>query len=176
MTRTALALAVLLSLIHSSARAAEKDSAAVIRGCITAAAQAHRLPPVILVVLLRVEGGSLGAVSSNTNATVDIGPMQVNQIWIPEVAAHWRASRADTYTALRDSFCANIEAGAWILRRALDEAGGDFWEGVSFYHSHKPEHKARYLQQVLKQALALQEQAVRSAAASSRPATVLASR
>ena len=136
--------------------AALSDNARAIAACITAAADAHRLPPAVLVILLHVEGGSLGRTSQNTNATVDIGPMQVNQIWVPQVAAHWRATPAATFLALRDSFCANVEAGAWILRQGLDEARGDFWQGVGYYHSHAPQHKAAYLQAVLKQVLRLQ--------------------
>jgi hypothetical protein len=131
------------------------DGQATIRGCIATAAKVYRLPPAVLVILLNVEGGSLGRVSPNTNGTVDIGPIQVNEIWLPDVAAHWHATIADTYRALRDNFCANVEAGAWILRRGLDEARGDFWEGVGYYHSHTPEHKTRYLRNVLRQVLRL---------------------
>jgi hypothetical protein len=144
------------------------DGQAAIRGCITAAAKVYRLPPAVLVILLNVEGGSLGRVSPNTNGTVDIGPIQVNQIWLPEVAAHWHATIADAYKALRDNFCANVEAGAWILRRGLDEARGDFWEGVGYYHSHGPEHKTRYLQEVLRQVLRLRA-LVEHADTSARP-------
>ena len=57
---------------------------------------------------------------------------------------------------LRDDFCFNVEGGAWILRRGLDEARGDLWEGVGYYHSHDPGHKADYLRKVLIQALRLQ--------------------
>ena len=137
-----LAAAVLAVLSAGPAKAGDApDGQATIRGCITAAAKVYRLPPAVLVILLNVEGGSLGRVSPNTNGTVDIGPIQVNQIWLPDVAAHWNATIADAYKALRDNFCANVEAGAWILRRGLDEAHGDFWEGVGYYHSHTPEHK-----------------------------------
>jgi hypothetical protein len=156
MRGVALAATVLAVVWAGAAKAANTpDDQATIRGCITAAAKVYRLPPAVLVILLNVERGSLGRVSRNTNGTVDIGPIQVNQIWLPELAAHWRASIADTYRALRDNFCANVEAGAWILRRGLDEAHGDFWEGVGYYHSHTPEHKARYLRDVLRQILRL---------------------
>ena len=128
----------------------------VIESCILAAAQAQRLPPAMLVILLNVEGGRLGRVSGNTNATVDIGPMQVNEIWLPDVAKHWGVSVPSAFLRLRDDFCANIEAGAWILRRGLDEARGDFWTGVGYYHSHDAGHKADYLRKVLAQALRLQ--------------------
>jgi hypothetical protein len=114
------------------------------------------LPPTILVILLRVEGGTLGRVSRNTNDTVDIGPMQVNQTWLPQLARHWHSSIEDSFRALRDNFCANVEGGAWILRQGLDEAHGDFWTGVGIYHSHDPGYQATYLRQVLRQALALQ--------------------
>jgi hypothetical protein len=164
-----LAAAVLAVLSAGPAKAGDApDGQAAIRGCITAAAEVYRLPPAVLVILLNVEGGSLGRVSPNANGTVDIGPIQVNQIWLPDVAAHWRATIADAYKALRDNFCANVEAGAWILRRGLDEAHGDFWEGVGYYHSHTPEYKNRYLRDVLRQVLRLRA-LVERADTSARP-------
>ena len=141
----------------------------VIERCILAAAAAHRVPPAVLVILLHVEGGQLGRVSGNTNATVDIGPMQVNEIWLPDLARHWRTSVPQAFLALRDDFCFNVEAGAWILRRGLDDARGDFWEGVGYYHSRTPGHKANYLRKVLLQALRLQAAADRAAAAAPAP-------
>jgi hypothetical protein len=165
--RVVLAAALLAALAARPAEAGDApDNQATVRDCITAAAKVYRLPPAVLVILLNVERGLLGRVSPNTNGTVDIGPIQVNEIWLPEVAAHWHATIADTYKALRDNFCANVEAGAWILRRSLDEAHGDFWEGVGYYHSHTPEHKTRYLRDVLRQVVHLRtlvEHAVTSA-------------
>jgi hypothetical protein len=151
------------------------DAKRIIRSCIEAAANAHGLPSTVLVILLRVEGGRLGRVSDNTNATVDIGPMQVNEIWLRKLAARWDASIPDTFLALRDNFCANVEGGAWILRQGLDEARGDFWQGVGYYHSHAPEHKANYLRKVLQQALRLEAQAGRPALAALAAATPAAS-
>jgi hypothetical protein len=145
-----------------------QDGPAMIAGCIDAAAGVYHVPPAVLVVLLNVEGGSLGRVSLNTNGTVDIGPMQVNSAWVPEVAAHWHAGEAATYLALRDDFCANMEAGAWILRQGLDEAHGDFWGGVGFYHSHDPELESQYLQEVLQQVLRLRALAERDKSAARR--------
>ena len=146
-----------------ASRAAAPSLPPVVR-CIESAAAAHRLPPAVVLILLSVEGGTLGHVSQNSNGTVDIGPMQVNTIWVSVVARHWRAGSVETYAALRDNFCANVEAGTWILRQAIDQAHGDFWEGVGFYHSHDPGYKADYLRKVLRQALRLQAQALRQAA------------
>jgi hypothetical protein len=132
---------------------------AYIRGCLVAAGNAYGEPPAVLVILLNVEGGRLGGVSPNTNGTVDIGPMQVNNIWLPKLAEHWATTRQAAYLALRDNFCASVEAGAWILRMGLDEAHGDFLEGVGFYHSHDPDYRRAYLGSVLRQALQLEAQA-----------------
>jgi len=147
------------------------DVGAQLAACIEAAASAYRLPAAVLLILLHVEGGSLGQVSQNDNGTVDIGPMQVNQMWLPIVAAHWRASVPQAHRALRDDFCANLEAGAWILRQGIDEARGDFWEGVGYYHSHDPGYKADYLRKVLHQTLRLAAEAARTVPQLSRIAS-----
>ena len=151
-------------LLCATPAAAESDSATAVRECLLAAARIHRVPPAVLVILLNVEGGSLGHVSHNTNGTVDIGPMQINEIWLQQLAARWNTTVPEAFTALRDNFCANLEAGAWILRRGIDEAGTDFWNGVGYYHSHNPEHEQIYLRAVLSQALRLRDQAQRSSA------------
>ncbi|HJS95982.1 MAG TPA: lytic transglycosylase domain-containing protein [Solirubrobacteraceae bacterium] len=152
-----MAVAAALALLAGPARA-EDANRALIEGCIVAAAHVHRVPPALIVILLDVEGGALGRVSPNTNGTVDVGPMQVNQIWLPQVARHWGTTRDRAFRALRDSFCANVEAGTWILRQSLDEARGDFWEGVATYHSHDPDHRRPYLRSVLRQVLRLRAQ------------------
>lgn len=138
-------LALLASMWSCPAWADWTPETSYVRDCINAASHAHKVPSVLLVMLLRVEGGRLGAVSQNTNDTVDIGPMQVNSTWVHKMAQRWKSSDDAAYKALRDNLCANLEGGAWILRAGLDEARGDLWEGVAFYHSHSPEHKQRYL-------------------------------
>ena len=136
-----------------------KADEAMIEGCLKAAAEVHHVPAGVLVLLISVEAGRLGAVSQNANGTVDIGPMQVNDTWLSKIAGHWGASREEAYRALRDSFCANVEGGAWILRQALDEARGDLWEGVALYHSHTPVHKLEYMRLVYEQAMRLKREA-----------------
>src|SRR5208337_309472 len=150
----ALILATIGSLGLASARADE----AMIEGCLKAAAELHEVPAGVLVLLLTVEAGRLGEVSQNTNGTVDIGPMQVNDIWVRKVAGHWNASPDAAYRALRDNFCANVEGGAGILRQALDEAHGELWKGVALYHSHDPVHKLEYMQLVYAQAMRLKRE------------------
>lgn len=157
--RPLLAALSAVPLFVTTAHAEAPASGQAVVACILAAGAAYRLPPTVLLILLRVEGGRLGQVSRNTNGTADIGPMQVNETWLPRLAAHWRATRPAAYAALRDDFCANLEGGAWILRQAIDEARGDLWEGVGLYHSHDPGDRARYLRTVLRQALRLHQEA-----------------
>lgn len=137
------------------------DEGEKVLACIDAAAAVHHVASGLIIILLRVEGGRLGAVSPNTNGTVDIGPMQVNTIWVGKIADHWGTTEAIAYRALRDNFCANVEGGAWILKQALDEAKDNIWEGVALYHSHKPVHKLAYLRQVLKHLHALRNEAAK---------------
>jgi hypothetical protein len=127
-----------------------------IEGCVLSAANLYQLPPLLLIILLHVEGGRLGQTHENSDGSVDIGPMQINQQWLPQLADHWHASMGDTYNALDTSFCANVEAGSWILRRSIDAAGGQLWLGVAFYHSHNLTYEDAYLQQVLREARLLE--------------------
>ena len=126
-----------------------QDGAAVLRGCVRVAARVNGVPPAVLLMLLQVEGGRLGEVSGNRNGTVDIGPFQVNEIWLPAVAQHWGMTVEDAFRILRDNFRGNADAAAWVLRGALADARGDFWEGVGRYHSARSDLKAAYLRRVL---------------------------
>ena len=161
MRATLLAAAILPCLLGGPVRASGVSDATVtaVTECIRAAAALHRVPPGVIAVLLAVEGGSIGRTSGNTNGTVDIGPMQVNEIHLPALARRWHTSVAGAREALLNNFCANVEAGAWILRNALDSAGGDFWEGVGRYHSRTDVYKDRYLRLVLAQVLRLRDRA-----------------
>jgi hypothetical protein len=160
LSRAALVVPILGSLGLASAKADET----MVEGCLRAAAELHHVPAGVLVLLMSVEAGRVGEVSQNANGTVDIGPMQVNDTWVPKIAGYWGASHDAAYRALRDNFCANVEGGAWILRRALDEAHGDLWKGVALYHSHDPVHKLEYMRLVYAQAMRLKRESARELA------------
>lgn len=153
-------MAVTLGCSAARATSISDEAVHVVSACIRSAAAAHRVPAAMLVILLTVEGGALGRVSQNSNGTVDIGPMQINQIHLPALARRWNTTPARARAALLTSFCANVEAGAWILRTAIDSTGGNFWEGVGRYHSSTDVYKTRYLRRVLQQALRLQRVAL----------------
>lgn len=119
------------------------------RRCIEEAAVRHRLPPSLIRAILRVEGGQAGRVSHNRNGSFDIGPMQINSIWLPEIRA-----RGGSLELILHHRCANIEFGAWLLGREL--AGADparleratFWRAVGNYHSRTPALNRAYAARV----------------------------
>ena len=156
--------ALILAMIGPFGLGSARADEAMIEGCLKAAAELHQVPAGVLVLVMSVEAGRLGEVSQNTNGTVDIGPMQVNDTWVRKIAGHWRASPDAAYRALRDNFCANVEGGAWILRQALDEVQGDLWKGVALYHSHDPVHKLEYMRLVYAQAMRLKRESERELA------------
>lgn len=106
--------------------------------CIADTASRFSLPEIILRAILEVEGGKSGDLRMNTNGTYDIGPMQINSIWLPKFANYITNEQL-----LYDS-CANLQIGAWILRYNINKANGDLWQGVSSYHSSTPIHQEKY--------------------------------
>ena len=119
---------------------------AVLVACVLQAASVQQLPPELLIAVIKVEGGAPGVASKNSNRTEDLGVMQVNTgAWLDLVArAHFAGNKDQAYTQLRDDGCYNIQVGAWILRRAIDQSSGDFWHGVGRYHSATPLYNQRY--------------------------------
>lgn len=123
--------------------------------CLAGAARRNDVPPEVLILLYENEGGALGQISHNTNGTVDIGPFQINEVWLPALAARWGVPRRGAYELLLSQFCANAEAAAWILRTNLDNAHSDLWEAVGRYHSGNETLKLGYLKQVYAHIVAL---------------------
>lgn len=116
--------------------------------CIFAAAQTYGVPPSVILGILHVEGGRIGQAVVNTNASYDLGPMQINTIWLPELASHWRVSEKTALRMVRDDACVNIGVGAWILRSKMDQTGS-FYKGIAWYHSATPHLGSKYRDKVV---------------------------
>ncbi len=117
--------------------------------CIFAAAQTYSVPPSVLLGILHVEGGRVGQAVKNTNDTYDLGPMQINTIWMPELAKHWGVSKDTAKRMVRDDACINIGVGAWILRRKINDTGS-LYQGIAWYHSATPKFGHKYREKVVK--------------------------
>jgi len=116
--------------------------------CLMIAAQTYSVPPQVLVGILHVEGGRIGQQVANKNGSYDLGPMQINTIWLPELAKNWGVSQKVAHKWLRDDGCTNVNVAAWILRQHLVETGS-LAKAVAQYHSRTPSKGSSYKAKVV---------------------------
>ena len=103
--------------------------------CLMLAAQTYSVPPAVLVGIHQVEGGQVGqAVGPNDNGSYDLGPMQINTLWIPLLADKWGVTEGTAYRWVRDDPCTNMGVSAWILRTHMNETGS-LAQAIAHYHS-----------------------------------------
>ncbi len=117
--------------------------------CIVAAGRDYSLPLRLLLSVLRTEGGKPGTLSKNKNGSVDHGPFQINTVWTRRLAREFGVSPG----LLTNDLCWSARAGAYILRYEINQANGDFWEGVGRYHSRTPKFKEAYIAAVYRNSL-----------------------
>lgn len=120
----------------------------IFAACLMLAAQTYQVPPQVLVGILHVEGGRVGQQVGNKNGTYDLGPMQINSLWVPELAKSWGVPKKTAWNWLRDDGCTNINVAAWILRGHLSETKS-LALAVSHYHSRTPSRGANYKRKVV---------------------------
>lgn len=116
--------------------------------CIFAASQTYAIPPAVILGVLKVEGGKVGMASPNKNGTHDLGMMQINTIWIPQLAQYWGVPKNVAMKYVRDDACVNIGVGAWILRTKMDQTGS-LYDGIAHYHSATPHLGTKYRKKVI---------------------------
>ena len=120
----------------------------VLAACLMLAAQTYSVPPAVLVGIMKAEGGTIGQEVANTNGSHDLGPMQINTIWIPELAEMWGVSEATAHSWVRDDACTNIGVSAWILKSHYLRTES-MSTAIAHYHSRTPKHGTRYQKRVL---------------------------
>jgi len=118
--------------------------------CVMEAARYHSVPFAALLAIMDVEGGRVGESSQNTNGSEDLGPMQVNTIWLPRLARYGISREL-----VRDNGCVNVAVAAWILREHLKEA--TLWAAIGAYHSRTPRLAQKYQLRVWSRAKAIAE-------------------
>ncbi len=114
--------------------------------CVQLSADRYGLPVSVIQALLKVEGGRVGQAVRNDNGTEDLGPMQINTVWLPHLAPY-----GVTRQQLQNDRCVNILVGSWILAGQLKLAKNmegpvqrRVWWGIGAYHSRTPEHNVDY--------------------------------
>lgn len=95
--------------------------------CWEVASQRYRVPVALLKAVAEVESSNRArVVARNTNGSLDIGFMQINDWWLPQLKQH-----GIQYEHLMDA-CVNLNVGAWILRQGIDRYGYN-WQGIGAY-------------------------------------------
>ena len=120
----------------------------VLAACLILASQTYAVPPAVMVGILQVEGGAIGQQVSNTNGSYDLGPMQINTVWIPMLANHWGVTHQTAKRWVRDDACTNMGVAAWILKRHMNETGS-LSKAIAHYHSRTPSLGYRYKAKVV---------------------------
>ncbi len=120
----------------------------ILAACMMLASQNYNVPPALLVGIYKAEGGKVGQQVENTNGSYDLGPMQINTIWLPELSKEWGVSKETAHKMVRDDACTNVNVAAWILRGHIDETQ-NLAQALQHYHSRTPKHGIKYKKRVL---------------------------
>jgi soluble lytic murein transglycosylase-like protein len=95
--------------------------------CWAEAASRHGVTVDLLRAVAHVESSNRARViAQNTNGSLDIGFMQVNDWWLPKLREYGIGKNE-----LMDA-CTNLNVGAWILKQGIDRYGYN-WQGIGAY-------------------------------------------
>ncbi len=120
----------------------------ILAACLMLASQTYSVPSAVLVGIYKVEGGEIGQEVKNTNGSHDLGPMQINTVWLPKLADKWGVNQSTAHKWVRDDACTNVGVAAWILKEHINETGS-LSQAIAHYHSRTKRHGARYQKKVL---------------------------
>lgn len=134
---------IAILLIHVSGFAQTTVSPPQLEGCFDTAAKKFSLDKTLLKAIAHTESGfNVNAISpQNSNATFDIGLMQINSAWLPTLSKYG-ISREKLQNP-----CANIHVGAWILANNISTYGRT-WRAVGAYNSPTRSFQAVYVKKV----------------------------
>lgn len=122
--------------------------AQALASCLMLAAYNYQVPAAVLVGIYKVEGGKVGQEVRNTNGSFDLGPMQINTIWMKELSGYWGVPESTAKRLVRDDACTNMGVAAWILRRHLQETGS-LATAIAHYHSRTAFRGHNYRKKVI---------------------------
>lgn len=110
--------------------------------CVNTAAIEFNIPAKLIIAVLHVERGKNSRVVKNSNGSYDIGPMQINSLWLNELQKYG-ITRQD----LQFDPCINVKVGTWLLGKAI-ASDNHFLNGVGNYHSRTPMFNNKYVQKI----------------------------
>lgn len=136
-------LFIVLGICFGSTEALARQPTDKARLCVAYAAAAYEISESALLAILEVEGGRAGQAVQNTNGTSDLGPMQINTLWLPMLKKRFGLTKP----MIRDNVCINVFVGGWILAQHIHETGSTVI-GIARYHSRTPKYQVRYLKRI----------------------------
>jgi len=114
--------------------------------CFELAASRYEVPVQLLRAIAQVESGfNPRALNLNANGTHDIGLMQINSSWLPQLR-----QMSVSEQALWDP-CVNTLVAAWLLSENFKRWGLTY-KALGAYHSPDAERQLRYAKRVLRAA------------------------
>lgn len=137
---SSLASAVLCALLATAAPAIAQPGNTLT--CFQQASHYHRVDTGVLrAISIRENRRCDATISQNSNASRDIGCMQINSVHLPELSKH------GVYPSDLLDQCKNIFVGAWHYRKKINKYGNT-WQAVGAYHSETPALRDKYAQEV----------------------------
>lgn len=104
----------------------------------------YNLDPWLLYSIAYVESGhNIFAINKNKNGSYDMGMMQINSIWIPEL------KKVGIEPKHLFDPCTSIDVGAWILAQNIKKYGYSK-SAIGAYNSRTPSIGLKYADKVLK--------------------------
>lgn len=122
--------------------------------CWEQAAVKYQVAPELLMAIAMQESSMRSnAVNLNRNNTVDIGIMQINSIWLPQLR-EFGIERKDLFDP-----CTNIHVGAWILGGLIRKHGLN-WDTIGRYNGGGVDNRSKYAWKVYRRLVKLPRSAM----------------
>lgn len=104
----------------------------------------YQVSPYLLHAIAKHESGLKPFTVSrpNSNGSVDIGLMQINDAWLPTLANKYGISRSDLFNS-----CVNLDVGAWVLSENFKTFGYS-WRAIGAYNAKNDYKRLSYVRQV----------------------------
>lgn len=111
--------------------------------CFQDAGREYAINPLLLETLAMIESNlNPKAINRNSNGSFDVGLMQINSSWMGRLNRRAEDLLSDP--------CANVMAGAWVLRHCLD-AYGYTWQAVGCYNARSSGKRIDYAWKVFRE-------------------------
>lgn len=116
--------------------------------CSIMASIKYQVPTNILLAIAEKEGGKPGQWSKNSNGTYDVGSMQLNTVYLKDLA-RFGIKPSD----VAHPGCYSYDLAAWRVRGHLVHDSQDIWTRAANYHSKTPKYNRIYRADLIKKAL-----------------------